>query len=172
MRFPSFFARSSGHRHNRLLVLIALYKFLHALVYIAIGVGALHLLHKDVADQIDLLARHFRFDPESRLVNFLLDKASLLNDPVLRRIGFVAYSYAAITMAEAIGLYLEQAWAEYLTLVITGSFLPWELFEVFRRITWFRVSLFTINLLVFAYLLRIVLERARHRAKSRQKSSP
>ncbi|MGA3334483.1 MAG: DUF2127 domain-containing protein [Terracidiphilus sp.] len=164
-------ARPKRQRHNRLLLLIAFYKFLHALLFFAIGIGAQRLLHKDISDQIDLLARHLRFNPESHLVNFLLDKASLLNDPILRRIGFVAFSYAAITLAEGIGLYLEKAWGEFLTLAITASFLPLELFEVFRRITWFRVGLLTINLLVFLYLLRLVLDRARLRAKTRNKSS-
>ena len=162
----SFRTRSGRHHHNRVLLLIAFYKFLHALLFFAIGIGAHHLLHKDIADQIEILARHFRFDPESRLVNFLLEKASLLNDPMLRRIGFVAYCYAAVTLLEGIGLYLEKTWAEILTLVITASFLPWELFEIFRRITWFRVGLFTINVLVVFYLIRIVVLRARQRARS------
>ncbi len=139
--------------------------------FIAIGIGAHRLLHKDLADQIDLFARHLRFNPESRLVNFVLEKASLINDPVLRRIGFVAFSYAAITLAEGIGLYLEKAWGEFLTLAITASFLPWELFEIFRHLTWIRIGLFTINILVFLYLLRLVLDRARRRAKARKKSS-
>ncbi len=164
-------ARAKGQRHNRLLLLIAVYKLLHALLFIAIGIGAHRLLHKNIADQIDLLARHLRFNPESRLVNFLLEKASLVNDPVIRRIGFVAYGYAAVSLAEGIGLYLEKAWGEFLTLAITASFLPWELFEMFRRLTWFHVGLFTINILVFVYLLRLVLERARQRAKSRKKST-
>jgi uncharacterized membrane protein (DUF2068 family) len=164
-------ARVKGQRHNRLLLLIAVYKLLHALLFIAIGIGAHRLLHKNIADQIDLLARHLRFNPESRLVNFLLEKASLVNDPVIRRIGFVAYCYAAISLVEGIGLYLEKAWGEFLTLAITASFLPWEVFEVFRRLTWFHVGLLTINILVFVYLLRLVLDRARQRAKSRRKST-
>ena len=157
--------RTGGQRHNRLLVLIAVYKFLHALLFFAIGIGAHRLLHKDVADQVELLARHLRFDPESRLVNFVLEKASLVNDPALRRIGFVAYCYAAVTLIEGIGLYLEKAWGEFLTLAITGSFLPWEIFEIVRRITWIRVGLLTANILVFGYLLRVVVDRARRRAK-------
>ena len=72
-------------------------------------------------------------------------------------------------MAEGIGLYLEKAWGEYLTLAITASFLPWEILEIFRHITWVRVGLFTINILVFVYLLRVVISRARHRTKSRKK---
>jgi uncharacterized membrane protein (DUF2068 family) len=159
-------ARSGGQSHNRLLLLIAIYKFFHALLFFAIGMGAHRLLHKDIADMIEELARHLRFDPESRLVNFLLEKASLINDPALRRIGFVAYCYAAVTLVEGIGLYLEKAWGEFLTLAITASFLPWEIFEIFRRVTWIRVGLLTINVLVFLYLLRLVIERARHRAKS------
>jgi uncharacterized membrane protein (DUF2068 family) len=160
-----FLSRNSGQRHNRLLVLIAVYKFFHALVFIAVGIGAHRLLHKDIADQIELLSRHLRFNPESRLVNFILEKASLVNDPVLRRIGFVAFCYAAVTMAEGIGLYLEKAWGEFLTLAITASFLPWEIYEIVRRLTWVRVGLLTINILVFIYLVKLVMDRARHRTR-------
>jgi uncharacterized membrane protein (DUF2068 family) len=168
----SFLSRADGQRRNRLLLLIAVYKLLYALLFIAIGIGAHRLLHKDIADQVDLFARHLRFNPESRLVNFLLEKASLINDPVLRRIGFFAYCYAAVTLVEGIGLYLEKAWGEFLTLAITASFLPWELFEIFRHTTWIRFGLFAINILVFLYLLLLVSDRARHRAKARKKSSP
>jgi len=158
--------RTGGQRHDRLLELIAIYKFFHALLFFAIGIGAHRLLHKDIADQIEILARHLRFNPESRLVIFVLDKASLINDPVLRRIGFVAYCYSAVTLIEGIGLYLEKAWGEFLTLAITASFLPWEIFEIVRRVTWIRVGLLTINILVFVYLLRVIVDRARRRAKS------
>jgi len=161
-------AGSQGQRHNRWLLLIALYKFLYALFFVAIGLGAHRLLHKDIADQIELLARHLHFNPESRLINFVLEKASLLNDPVLRRIGFFAFAYAGLTLAEGIGLYLEQAWGEFLTLAITASFLPWEIFEVFRRVNWLHVGLLVINAMVFLYLLKLVLDRARHRTKPRR----
>ncbi len=163
-------AKSKRHRHNGGLLLIAVYKLLYALLFIVIGLGAHRLLHKHIADQIELLAHLLRFNPESRLVNFILVKASLINDPLLRRIGFFAFSFAGITLAESIGLYLEKAWGEFLTLAITASFLPWEIFEIFRRITWFRVSLLGINTVVFLYLLQVVLERTRHRARISKKS--
>ncbi len=160
-------SRSRPQNHNRLLLLIAVYKFLNALVFLAIGLGARHLLHKDIADELDLLARHLRFNPESHLVNFILEKATLVNDPLLRRIGFVAFCYAAVTTVEGIGLYLEKAWGEFLTLAITASFLPWEIFEIIRhRFTSFKAILLVINVLVFLYLLRLVVERAGQRAKA------
>jgi uncharacterized membrane protein (DUF2068 family) len=160
-------SRSGRQRHNRWLLLIAFDKFLHALLFVIIGIGARRLLHKDIADEIVMFADHLHFDPESRLVNFILEKGSLLNDPALRRIGFVAFSYAAVSMAEGIGLYLEKAWGEFLTLAITASFLPWEIFEILRRLTWIRIGLLTINVLIFVYLCRLVFDRARHRTQSR-----
>jgi uncharacterized membrane protein (DUF2068 family) len=155
-------------RHDRGLLLIAFFKFAYALVFILIGFGAHRLLHKDIADQIEVLAHHLRFNPESKLVNFILDRASLVNDPLLLRIGFAAFGYSALCIAEGVGLYLEKAWGEFLTLAVTASFLPWEIFEIFRRVTWIRVGIFTFNLLVFLYLLKLVTEKARQNVRERK----
>jgi uncharacterized membrane protein (DUF2068 family) len=148
-----------GSRHNRWLILIAAFKLAQALLFVLVGIGALHLLHKDVGDLIAQLADHLRFNPESRFVNFLLDRAELIDDRLLRRIGAAVFIYAGLDLLEGIGLFLEKAWAEYLTLAITASFLPLELFEIFRRVTGVRVGLLMVNLLVFIYLLKLVLER-------------
>ena len=149
------------HRHNTWLILIAAFKLLQAILFVAIGVGALRLLHKDVGDELSRLADHLRFNPESRFVNFILDKASLLDDQLLRRIGAVVFFYGALDLVEGTGLYLEKAWAEYLTLAITASFLPWEVFEVYRRLTFVRVGLLVVNALVFFYLLKLVTGRGK-----------
>ncbi|HUA98036.1 MAG TPA: DUF2127 domain-containing protein [Terracidiphilus sp.] len=157
---------AARRRHNRLLVLIAVYKLLQAALFIAIGAGARHYLHRDLADDLATLADRLHFNPEWRLVDFILDKASLLNDPMLRRIGFIAFAYAAVGLAEGIGLYLERAWGEFLTLAITASFLPWEVFEIYRRLTWVRLGLLTINVLVLLYLARVVTEGMKERRKA------
>jgi uncharacterized membrane protein (DUF2068 family) len=149
-------------QHNKWLVLIAAYKFVQALLIAAVGVGAIRLLHKDIGDVLYQLAGALRFNPESRIINFVLDKASLLNDPILRRIGAVAFSYAGLSLAEGIGLYLEKSWGEFLTLFITASFLPWEIFEVIRRFTGIRVALLIANTLVFIYLIKLVATRHKH----------
>jgi uncharacterized membrane protein (DUF2068 family) len=154
---------SKPRRRNRWLILIAAFKMAQALLFIAIGVGALRLLHKDIGDLLARLADHLRFNPESRFVNFILEKAPLIDDHMLRRIGAVVFIYAGLDLIEGTGLYLEKTWAEYLTLAITGSFLPWEIFEVLRRVTWIRSGLLVVNALVFIYLLKVVTERVRIR---------
>jgi len=148
---------------NQWLMLIAAFKLAQTLFFVAIGVGALKLLHKDFGDALERAAYHLHFSPESHLINFILKYAPLVNDRLLRRIGAVVFIYAGLDLIEGIGLYLEKGWAEYLTLLITASFLPLELFEVSRRITLIRVALLIVNTLVFIYLLKVVAERAKRR---------
>jgi uncharacterized membrane protein (DUF2068 family) len=161
---------SSGRQHNTWLILIAAFKLFQALLFVLIGVGALQLLHKDIGDLVGQLADHLRFNPESRVVIFILSKATLIDDHLLRRIGAVVFTYAGLDLLEGIGLFLEKVWAEYLTLAITASFLPWEIFEVFRKVTWIRVSLLVVNALVFFYLMNLVAARSKRLRDSMEDS--
>src|ERR1035438_3955867 len=150
-------------RHNPGLLLISAFKLGQALLFFAMGVGAFHLLHKDVDDVLEKLANHLRFNPESKFINFLLVKSSILNERLLKRLVEVFFIYASLDLIEGIGMYLEKTWAEYLTLTITASFLPWEVFEELRRVTWMRSGLLAVNMLVVFYLFKMVLERGKYR---------
>ena len=54
---------TKGRRHNKWLVLIAAYKFMQALLFVLIGVGARQLLHKNVGDLLAELAHHLPLQP-------------------------------------------------------------------------------------------------------------
>jgi uncharacterized membrane protein (DUF2068 family) len=143
----------SSAPHDRGLLLIGLFKLTKAIFFFGVGVGAIHLLHKDLEDEVMRLALRFRFDPESRFVSLLLDKVDLIDAHRLRQISVATFAYSAVALTEGVGLLLEQVWAEYLTLILTVSFLPWELYELARRPDWFRLSLLLINLAVLGYLV-------------------
>lgn len=147
------------HRTSRWLLLIAAFKLAQAALFALVGVGALRLLGKDVGDELMHLVDALHFNPESKLVNFLAAQADRVDDHLLRRIGAVVFIYAALDMAEGIGLAMEKVWAEYLTLLITASFLPLEIYELWERVTWLRGSLLTVNILVLVYLLRLIVCR-------------
>src|SRR5437762_13911158 len=139
--------------HDRGLLLIGLFKLAKAIFFFGVGVGAIHLLHKDLEDEIMRLALKFRFDPESRFVSLLLDKVDLIDAPRLRQISVATFGSSALALTEGVGLLLEKVWAEYLTVILTASFLPWELYELARKPDWFRLSLLVINLAVLWYLI-------------------
>jgi uncharacterized membrane protein (DUF2068 family) len=141
------------HGRDRGLLLIGLFKLGKSLFFFCLGFGAIHLLHKDLGDEVMRLATALKFDPESRVVSLVLDKVDLIDTHRLREISLATFAYSALALTEGVGLLLEKVWAEYLTLILTISFLPWELYELARRPSWFRLSLLLINLAVLAYLV-------------------
>jgi uncharacterized membrane protein (DUF2068 family) len=172
MTGPYSISAPKRRRHRAGLVMIAIYKLLGALFLLAIGVGAVRLLHKDIDDVVWRVVADLRMNPESRFVNFIFEKAELLNDPILKRIGLAAFCYSGLGLLEAVGLYLEKVWGEFLTVVITASFLPVEVHELMRRLTWVRVSLLVVNVAVVIYLLWVIGEKATHRARRRRNPEP
>jgi uncharacterized membrane protein (DUF2068 family) len=153
-------SRARPHKlQNRWLELIAAYKLLQSILLIAVGVGALKLVHKDVADVLMDIVHALHRNPEGRFVTFLLDKASLVNDHILRRFSLFVFCYAGLGILEGVGLLLEKAWAEYLTAIITASFLPLEIIELNHRVTWMKVGFLVVNLAVLAYLVYHLIRR-------------
>ncbi|MFC5864082.1 DUF2127 domain-containing protein [Acidicapsa dinghuensis] len=148
-------------KRNRWLELIATYKLLQSILLIAVAVGALKLVHKDVADVLGNLATAMRMNTDGRVLSFLLEKASLLTDHRLRQISFFLFFYAGLGFLEGLGLMLEKVWAEYLTAILTASFLPLEIFELMHRVTSIRVALLFVNLAVLAYLVAHLIDRKR-----------
>ena len=148
---------------NRWLILIGVLKLLKAVLFVSMGFGVIRLLHKDVADVLLQVTTALRFDPENRIVNLLLEKSALLTPHALREISIGMFLYATLDVIEGTGLVMEKSWAEYFTLILTGSFLPWELYEIIHHVTIFKVVITILNLAVFVYLGIVLNEKVRAR---------
>lgn len=78
--------------------------------------------------------------------------------------GVVALLYAAVLTAEGVGLWLAKPWAEWFSVAVTASLIPFEVWEVARRVTLLRVAVLALNVAVVVYLARrVVRERATRR---------
>jgi uncharacterized membrane protein (DUF2068 family) len=82
-----------------------------------------------------------------------LERLVTLNVNTLRLIGLAAAVYAVLEGAEAIGLWFQRRWAEYLTFIATAAFLPFEVYELSRTVTVLKVLALIVNLAIVAYLL-------------------
>ena len=150
--------------HNRWLILIGVLKLMKALLFILAGLGALRLLHKDLVDILTRFIVALHFDTENHFVNLILEKVALINPHRLREISVFIFCYAALDIIEGTGLVLEKTWAEYLTLILTASFLPWEIFEIIHHVTWLKIVILMLNIVVVIFLVFHVQGRIRARA--------
>lgn len=149
--------------HDRWIIAIGVFKLLQAVLFVLLGIGAIRLLHRDLVGITEHFIYAMRFNPEGRLVNLVLEDVAQLDPHRLREISAAIFAIAALDGIEGAGLVLEKAWAEFVTLILTASFLPWEVVEMFRHHTWIRFSLTIINLAVVVYLLNFVKGRMRER---------
>jgi uncharacterized membrane protein (DUF2068 family) len=70
----------------------------------------------------------------------------------LKELSAGTFVYAAVFLTEATGLLARKHWAEYMTLISTGLFIPLEVYEIHRHFTWLKVAVTVVNLLIVWYL--------------------
>src|SRR5258706_11126530 len=140
--------------HGRGLRLIAAFKLLKGFALLALGIGALNLLHKDVEAIVVHWINIFQVDPHSHYMQLVLAKLSILDDRRLKELSAGTFIYSALFLTEGIGLALGKRWAEYLTIVSTASLLPLEVYELVKHASIGKVLALVINLAVVVYLIQ------------------
>jgi uncharacterized membrane protein (DUF2068 family) len=76
-----------------------------------------------------------------------------LKSSTLYGLAAVAAAYAVLEGVEAVGLWYQKRWAEYLTFVATVAFLPYEIWELAKTVSPFKVVALVVNLVIAVYLL-------------------
>ncbi|MEA2350800.1 MAG: hypothetical protein QOG86_1741, partial [Thermoleophilaceae bacterium] len=82
-----------------------------------------------------------------------LDKLFTLKSTTLELVGVAVLVYAVVEGIEAIGLWYQKRWAEYLTFIVTTSFIPIEVYELIHKFTPFKVFALIVNTAIVIYLL-------------------
>ena len=139
--------------HPRGLWLIAAFKLFKGLALFAAGIGALKLMHKNVAAEVESWIELLRVDPQNHYIYRVLEKLSNLDARRLKELSVGTFFYSALFLTEGIGLALRKRWAEYLTIVSTSLFIPLEVYELARRATLTKGILLLVNAGIIVYLV-------------------
>ncbi len=146
------------------LFLIGAYKLLECAVLIAAGIGAIRLLHRDVQAVALHWVHVLRVDPDNHYIHQMLARALSVSPKQLKELSAGTFIYAALRFAEGIGLVLRKKWGEYLTIVVTGLFIPLEIYEIFRHLTWIKLVVFALNSATLWYLIWALKRDSRKRS--------
>jgi uncharacterized membrane protein (DUF2068 family) len=148
------------------LRLIGGFKFVCGLLLVGLGVGLIRGVGGNLGDEAEHLVAALKLDPDSRYIHSLIAKVTNVTPGQLRALGVGTFLYALLYLVEGTGLLLRKPWAEYLTVVATGLFIPLEIYEVARRVTPIRITLLVVNAAILVYVIRQI------RRKGRATSSP
>ena len=156
---------SQGEHRSRGLLVIAAFKLLKGLALLAVGIGAHTLIDKDLVTVVEHWVNVFRVDPNNHYLHALLERFTDLSPQRLKAVSFGTFFYAVLLLTEGVGLAWGKRWAEYFTIIATSSFIPLEIYEIFRHTNVTKVVVLLINVAVVWYL---VLELRRHKEPERQ----
>jgi len=134
------------------LRVIAIFEAAKGLLVLLAGCGLLSYIHQDLHAAAEHLVRHFHLNPASHYPRIFIDLADQVTNRELWYLALSAALYAAIRFVEAFGLWMQRSWAEWFALLSGGMYVPIEIIEVYRRITWPRVTLLTVNTGIVIYL--------------------
>jgi uncharacterized membrane protein (DUF2068 family) len=102
-------------------------------------------------------------DAEGRVAGRIVAKLFSFDHKQLEELTLATFAYAAVFVVEGVGLFLRKRWAEYLTLAVTVSFLPFEIVELVREPTVPKWLTLALNVAVVVYLAVRTVARVRHR---------
>jgi uncharacterized membrane protein (DUF2068 family) len=134
------------------LVVIAVFKLFKGVSLIALGLGAFRLANPTTVHQLVNWLLHFSLTTGQQFVDRIVDLLSKLTRGHAAALGLGAILYGSLFTVEGVGLWKGKRWAEYLTVIATSTLIPFEVYELARRLTMVRVSALVVNVAAVIYL--------------------
>jgi len=153
-RYPAVSKNSAARSSSTGLILIGIFKLVKGLLLLAVGIGALKLLHKDIGEVVTRWVEALRVDPDNHFIHRILSKVFSVTPKQLKELSAGTFIYAALLLTEGIGLLLQKHWAEYFTVITTAGLIPLEIFELYKYLTALKVAILVVNILIVWYLVQ------------------
>lgn len=148
--------------------LIICERFLKFVVLVSAGL-ALLFLNDDIHNRLLTLQEQLNLNPGRglfhRILDTILTKWVNMKARTQDLLAVAAILYGLLEGFEGVGLLMKRRWAEYLVLVATVVFIPYELDEVIRHVSVLKVLALAVNIAICVYLVwrkRLFIERPGH----------
>jgi uncharacterized membrane protein (DUF2068 family) len=150
-------------QRQRGLRAVAVYEAAKGILVLAVGLGLLGLIHRDLQQTAEHIVKHLHLNPSAHFPRVFLAVASKLDDARLWVLAGGAAAYSALRLIEAVGLWKGRRWAEWLGALSGGIYVPVEIYEAAQKATATRLGLLVLNLAMVAYLLWDLWQQRRSR---------
>jgi len=140
---------------------IALYKLVKVVLLLATAYEVVRLHDASILAQIYDWMATLPSGLERDIVHIALVKFGGLSYAQIRFLRAGTLVYATVFAVEGVGLWMHKRWAEWLTIVVTGSLIPLEFWEIWMRPSFGKTTLIVVNFAIVWYLVARVLHERR-----------
>jgi uncharacterized membrane protein (DUF2068 family) len=132
---------------------VAIFDVTKTAIALLLGYGLFHLMHKNLDGIAERVVHLLHVNSEGGLSNLLLELARRASDRNLWVLALGTLVYASVGSAEAYGLWREREWAQWVSLVSTGLYLPPEVYWMLHDSRWFNCVVLATNIVIFLFML-------------------
>ena len=154
---PTLSARAPRHPGLRI---IAIYEAVKTIGLVLVAVAAFNLDRAQNFDHLVHWLEHLSLEDSNGLRWKLVELLQQMGPSKFVAIGLVALAYAALFATEGIGLWMGKRWAEWFTVIATGSLIPLELYETLYHFGWLKLATLIGNVVIIVYLVRVARQSA------------
>ncbi len=115
------------------LRVVAIYKFAQTAILVALGLATMRLVRPEVAAAFEQWVQDLPVGYIQHVSETFLQWISGPQSHRVVLLGAALFAYAGLFLVEAVGLWLQRRWAEWLTVVATGTLIPPEVYECFKH---------------------------------------
>src|SRR6202166_4893576 len=155
-------ARPAQAPRFNVLRTIAVYKLVKVLLLLALAYGEVRLRDASLAAKLVIWASARPLGLEHDVATRFLEWFSGLSASRLHALRIVTLSYAAVFATEGIGLWMQKRWAEWLTVIVTASLIPLEVWELIFRPNIRKALVLIANTAIVIYLAWHVRSKGKH----------
>ena len=148
-------------RSRRVLRLIALERIVRGALLLGAGIYLFFHVNSDFGRLADHVLRAVELDPRRPFFHRIVAYLHHLHASEIRIAALFALGYGTLELVEGTGLWLDQLWAEYLTVIATSLLIPLEVYELVRHPTALKAGGIAVNILIVAYLVHLLRRRTR-----------
>ena len=131
---------------------VALFEAFKGALVLAAGCGLLALFHGDAQGFADALVGRLHLNPAKNTPRVFLQLLENISNSQLWLLAGFAAMYATLRFIEAYGLWRGRRWAEWLAALSGGIYVPVEIYELTRGVSWIKLAALLLNTAVVAYM--------------------
>jgi uncharacterized membrane protein (DUF2068 family) len=109
-------------------------------------------VHRNVEHAAEALIDRLHLNAAKKFPHIFLQLAANITDAQLWALAALAVAYALLRFAEAYGLWRGRSWGQWIAAVSGGIYVPVEIYELARGVSWIKVGALVLNAAVVIYM--------------------
>jgi uncharacterized membrane protein (DUF2068 family) len=149
---PFFTVPRISRTESALVRIIAGFKLVKALLFLGTGLALAQFVRHGIGETLMAWLNVIHVDSQATWLHHLIEKLSGVSGNTLRLIAAGSFTYTALYFIEAIGLWFDRPWAEWLTIIGSLLLIPLEVYELSEHATVIKALILIANLAIVCFL--------------------